>query len=302
MYKYLDRKPEVGDVVEFVGNCNEWTTGKLYIVEVKPSFYEEDSVATVSDWKRINGVSYKHYKVVETRPGYKVQEGDSVISLYDAPEKGIYRGEVYNVLPNETKSKSSRERYIWFKNSIGEKVCSTHKDGFKVLCKEKPQYEPKLGDKVVAIKKSKNIPFDVGDTSTIIYIEDDPREGRLFSLEDYDGRWTLGNYWDLDRGDADASNNSTKTKETNMKNTTTQIDIEAVMIREETASIQTDLDDAPSTLVQWYNPDGKAVGCPLTQTKNEAKAELKTYSKIGWSFIVYEMSLGMTTDIPLKNL
>ena len=91
MYKYLDRSPKVGDIIEINPERNQdfsdrgWFTKALHIVENLDGF-ECVIVVTKPDESDRGRLHFDHCKVVKTKPGVTAKGGDSVICLANVDE------------------------------------------------------------------------------------------------------------------------------------------------------------------------------------------------------------------------
>lgn len=164
MYEYLDRPPQVGDVVEWIGDERDlsqyMTVGKLYIITSK---FNADTSGVTNDKGEENDIWVDTcFKVVKTKPHTKMKAGDHFIRI-KAGKHLIDTVYIYTAYYGAEKS----ETYLYYDTTkhilVKEAV---------VLCKaeEKPMNPFKVGDRVRCVDNPTST-RKIDDEFTIIKIE-----------------------------------------------------------------------------------------------------------------------------------
>lgn len=165
MYEYLDRPPQVGDVVEIQKDWKKFDQplGKLSIVlDITKNFSE----IQIIDNRDLKGSWYdtSYFKVVKTKPGNTAEAGDTVIRIAN----GVHpTGTTHTVYKNFGEGISKNRVYYTYSCSI------PHTDVL-VLCKATKQTgNPfKVGDRVRCISNP-NSSRKIGDEFTVVQVHND---------------------------------------------------------------------------------------------------------------------------------
>lgn len=169
MYEYLDRPPQVGDIVQWIRNTDGmyFTKDKLYIVESLHTYEKERHPIVFRDNGTKDWAYIGNFRIVKTKPGTEVQIGDTVfctdLKLLDTDWEIGYTYiiddiDLDNYVPQAKASNSN-----W--NSC---------DSFVVLCKteEKLTNPFKVGDKIRSVSDDNPTDRPKGNIYTVKKIRD----------------------------------------------------------------------------------------------------------------------------------
>lgn len=169
MYKYLDRPPQIGDVVQWIQNTDGtyFTKYKLYIVESLHTDEKENHPIVIRDNGTRDWAHTSNFKIVKTKLKTKLQVGDTVFCTdlkLDGTDWEI--GCTYtisNINLNSDIQQAKASTSSW--NSC---------DSFVVLCKATKQTKNpfKVGDIVRSISDDNPIDRPKGNIYTVKKIQD----------------------------------------------------------------------------------------------------------------------------------